>query len=194
MVCTLIMKSTRCTFYALALSLACLFIPDSAQGIAFDTIGTNALSFDGTNGSVEIGAADLPPPWTAAMWVRRENALGASSALLISPAGALKLEQWGTARKVGFTRFGVADYNFDYTAPEGPWTHLAFVATPSNITLYVNGRAQGVIDATIPLPLQSLAHPSVDPLKGQVDELTVWRTARNSAQVRANYLVRATGR
>ena len=38
---------------------------------------------------------------------------------------------------MGFTRFNVVDHTFNYSAPLSVWTHLTFVATPSNTTLYV---------------------------------------------------------
>lgn len=185
-----IMKTIRSLALASVLVLGGLFATRSASGIPYYPLGTNALSFDGTNGSVALGLPDLPPPWTATMWVRRTAPVGPSSALLISPASALKLDQWPDSRQVGFTLFGVADYYFDYTAPQDQWVHLAFVATASNTTLYANGIAVDVIPASVALPLESLGSATRDPLKGEVDELAVWNVARSGAQIRSTYLLR----
>ena len=113
-----------------------------------------AFSFDGTNSSMNIGAIALPPPWTAALWVKRQQSQDASSILLADAVQALKLEQFGIAtRPVGFTRYAVADYAFNYTAPSNAWVHLTFVGTSSNTLLYVNGTAQDTNAASIGLPL-----------------------------------------
>ena len=187
------MKTFLRTCSALALGVAALLAPESAAGIA-PTVSTNALRFDGVDDFVQLGKADLPPPWTASMWVAREATMSPSSALLISDTAALKLDQFPSSGKVGFTRFNVVDHTFNYSTPLNVWTHLTFVATPSNTTLYVNGVFKEVINDSISLPMQSLSHPVKDPLKGYVDELSVWRGAWTAGEVRANYSVRAGGR
>src|ERR1035438_6276095 len=96
-----------------------------------------ALSFDGVNGVVGIGAAPLPVPWTAEFWVNRQVAFDNSAILLGDAVTALKLEQFQNTRRVGFTRFGVGDYLFNYTAPTNTWVHLAFVSDTST-RLYVD--------------------------------------------------------
>lgn len=97
------------------------------------------LTFDGTDDHVVLGASDLTGDWTAAVWVKRLSDKN-SSALLSSVNGALKIEQWGLGNSnVGFTKFGVADYTFDYAVPLNTWTHLAFVKTDEGIALYADG-------------------------------------------------------
>ena len=63
------------------------------------------------------------------------------------------LEQYAT-RRLGFTRYGVADYNFNYTLPAGQWVHVTLVGSPSSMSLYVNGTFSQTIGAGIPLPRQ----------------------------------------
>src|SRR4030095_4856653 len=97
-----------------------------------------AFNFNATNQSMRIGGEDIPVPWTATFWVRRQNASGVSAALLTSAQSALKLEQTATSRQVGFTASGGADYAFNYSAPLNVWTHLAFVSAPGSTVLYTN--------------------------------------------------------
>jgi Concanavalin A-like lectin/glucanases superfamily len=150
-----------------------------------------ALSFNGINGVVQLGGSPLPPPWTAEFWVNRQPAFDDSAILLGDQATALKLEQFPSAGRAGFTRFGVADYSFNYTAPAGSWVHLAFVANPetTNTQLYVNGVLQDTYPATIPLGLGQLGgdvpNRYTNYMRGQLDEVRIWRVARDQAQLQA---------
>jgi hypothetical protein len=147
-----------------------------------------ALDFSGVASYVSIGAAPLAPPWTAEFWVNRQDAPQYSASLLGDGSTALKLEQFNFTRQVGFTRFGVADYYFNYSAPTNAWVHLAFVCDTTT-RLYVNGALQDTMSATIPLPLgrigyDSSGHP--DLLHGILDEVRVWNVARTQTQIQAN--------
>ncbi len=157
---------------------ALLSVPNSA--------GT-ALRFNGTNSQMQIGKSELSPPWTAEFWVNRQDAPSYSAALLSDTNYALKLEQFNYTRKVGFTRFNVADYVFNYSAPTNKWVHLAFVCD-SNTRLYVNGVLTDQNTATISLPMDQLgwdAH-SGDYCTGLLDEVRVWNVARSQAVLQAN--------
>ena len=157
---------------------ALLSVPNSA--------GT-ALRFNGTNSQMQIGKSELSPPWTAEFWVNRQDAPGYSAALLSDTNYALKLEQFNYTRKVGFTRFNVADYVFNYSAPTNKWVHLAFVCD-TNTRLYVNGVLTDQNTATISLPMDQLgwdAH-SGDYCNGLLDEVRVWNVARSQAALQAN--------
>ena len=168
------------TLAAMTLTLA-LAAPSPGKAAS----GGWGLGFDGTDGYVQIGAGPISPPWTATFWVKRENSPTGSAALLNDSDTALKLEQWPGTRKVGFTHFGVDDYLFDYTAPTGTWTHLAFVGTTSNTTLYANGVPVDTHGTSLSLPLARLGSP-VDRLKGVVDEVVVWSRALSALEVQTN--------
>jgi len=143
------------------------------------------LGFDGTGGYVEHVASAIPAPWTATFWVKREDSPDSSAQLLNDSATALKLEQWPGTRKVGFTVFGVDDYLFNYSAPLATWTHLAFVGTTSNTTLYANGVAVDSVSISLNLPLARLGNTG-DRLNGVVDEVAVWSRALSALEVRTN--------
>jgi hypothetical protein len=141
-----------------------------------------ALIFDGINDYIEIGAEDIAPPWTAVLWVKREQSLNSNVALLESPSYSLKSEQYPNTNKVGFTAYGLADYSFNYEAPVGSWVHLAFVATQTQVTLYVDGVLTDTIDASISCPMGQISSDS-RPAKGQIDDVRVYNRALTEAKV-----------
>ena len=65
------MKTNRFVLYFFRSVLACAFAVAAGRASAL-TLAGNALSFDGTGGSVQIGRADLRPPWTAVRWSLRK--------------------------------------------------------------------------------------------------------------------------
>jgi len=151
-------------------------------------ISGTALSFDGLSSYVSVGGLPLSPPWTAEFWVNRQDASNYSASLMGNGSTALKLEQFNFTRNVGFTRFGVADYTFNYSAPTNTWVHLAFVCDTTT-RLYVNGVLQDSNPNVINLPLGNLGYDSSghpDYLHGTLDEVRVWNVARTQAQIQAN--------
>jgi N-acetyl-anhydromuramyl-L-alanine amidase AmpD len=148
-----------------------------------------AFQFAGQNGSINIsGGTEIPPPWTAAFWVNRQDAFGASAALLGDATNALKLEQYNQGRKAGFTHFGAGDYVFNYIAPAGVWTHLVFVGTSAGVTLYANGAAQATVTPGISLPRALLGADSLgDNMAGALDEIMIYNKALTASQIGALY-------
>ena len=109
-----------------------------------------AFYFNGAYAYMSNNAPEIAPPWTVCLWVYRQNAPGAAATILGDQTYALKLEQYNTTREVGISHSGVADYLFSpaYTVPLNKWTYLAFVATSSTVTLYVNGVQEGTVTAS----------------------------------------------
>jgi len=114
----------------------------------------------------------------------------------------LKLEQYqGTnSHQVGFTRFGVADWKFAYTAPLNTWTHLAFVASGTQMQLYANGALVGTIATNIPLPRAYFGAGYVnsngnivDYLLASVDEIMLFNRALNAQEVSSLYAAGKAG-
>ncbi len=146
------------------------------------------VAFDGNGEAMAIGSTNIPVPWTMTCWVNRQDAPGGSAVLMYSPSGGIKLEQWQNTREAGFTAYGVADYTFNYSAPTGTWTHLAFVCTGDAVTLYANGEYADSISNTITLPMTSLASQTGDLLAGSVDEVATFNRALLQGQVKTLYL------
>jgi hypothetical protein len=145
-----------------------------------------AFNFNGTNSAMNIGGSAIPIPWTAAFWVKRQDAVGTSAALLTDVSTGLKLEQAGGLRRVGFTQFGVLNYSFNYVVPTNTWTHLTFVGRAGGTVLYTNGVAADTNAATINLPLGvmgALGGGTGDPLKAVVDEATIFNRALTPAEI-----------
>jgi hypothetical protein len=194
-----------------------------AEGAANDLAGTNngteigglsyvlgqagfAFNFESTNTYIGIGASNIPPPWTACFWVKRQNAFGSSAALLAntypivfpSTSYALKLEQHNLTRKVGISVYGAADYSFNYIAPVGIWTHLVFVGTTTNTSLYANGALQGSLPVSISLPRTYIgtglsSGGFIDHLRASVDEIILFNRALSLGEINTVYTIGSVG-
>ncbi|HZI32209.1 MAG TPA: LamG-like jellyroll fold domain-containing protein, partial [Candidatus Binatia bacterium] len=160
-----------------------------------------AFHFNGSAGCVVLGATNLPPPWTFCCWVNRQNAPGASAALIADGSYSLKLEQYNSTRQAGLTHLGVGDYFFSppCTVPAGTWTHLAFVGTGTNVDLYLNGSLSGSISvANFPLPRSFIGAAEasgvkIDYLLGSLDEILVFNRALAGAEIGAIYSAGSAG-
>ncbi|SPE54477.1 Glycoside hydrolase family 25 [Verrucomicrobia bacterium] len=154
------------------------------QGLAFH--------FDGSTAYLYTGAPSLPPPWTACFWVNRQNAPGSAAALCGDGVNELKLEQYKGTRQVGFTILGSNDWVFNYSAPVGIWTHLAFVGTPTGTTIYANGVFVGTTNISLPLPRAYIGAgyvPSrvIDYMLGGLDETMFFNRALSAAEIDSLY-------
>ena len=178
-----------------------------AEGTPVDIIGTahgtpvnavtyvageqgRAFHFNGSNSYLTTGASSIAVPWTASFWVNRQNAPGTAAALSGDGAVELKLEQYNNTRQVGFTKFGYWDQNFLYTVPLNTWTHLAFVASGTQMQLYANGSLVGTIATNVPLPRAYFGAGYVnsngnivDYMLGSLDEIMLFNRALSAAEV-----------
>ena len=169
-----------------------------ASWLAAGLVGS-ALSFDGTEDFMTVGASSLAASggWTAALWVRRtgDNTTAAlfGPSDVVSGLTAIKLEQDKTTNKVGVTRFGTADYWFEYVAPLNSWVHLTFVGDASSTKLYVNGAREGEVSQSIDLPLHYIGvlYNSAtvlrlsDYLQADLDEVRIYDRALSATQIDA---------
>jgi hypothetical protein len=143
------------------------------------------FGFDGVVDFMVVTGPPLNWPWTVAAWVKREESLKAGAALMSSDNGAIKLEQ-GSGRKVGLTRYGIADWSFNFVLPTNIWTHLALVAVPGATRLYVDGHLEDILPNNIVLPLNRIGigkDAGVDLFKGTLDELVVFPRALSTEEV-----------
>jgi hypothetical protein len=146
-----------------------------------------ALHFDGHLQRVILDAGDVPAPWTAAMWVRREAA-PSHTARITDTVGyakgtSLRLEQSINTKRVGFTKLQVADHAFDYSAPIDTWVHLAWVGAEKNVSLYANGVLVGAVDLFGPLSLERLGAHDDQSLKGSLDDFRVYTRALTAPEI-----------
>ena len=167
-----------------------------------------AFHFDGSTSYLTMtnSPADVAVPWTACMWVYRQQTPQTSAALLSDGTYTLKLEQYENTHEVGLTQLSVADWiftNSSYTVPLQTWTHLAFVASGSGAsaltTLYVNGAQQGIINTNLPLGRLTMGATDVsgigyvDYLEGSMDEVMIFNKALTAAQIQAIYNAGSAG-
>ncbi|GFZ92305.1 hypothetical protein GCM10008018_43260 [Paenibacillus marchantiophytorum] len=160
----------------------------TVNGATWTTVGKvgAGLVFNGSSNYVNVGKTDIAGAWTAAMWVNRTDNTAASSSLMSSANYALKLEQYNHTNKVGFSKYGVADYAFNYSAPTGTWVHLTFVGTSTGTTLYVNGTLQETNSAIISLPMDKIGVEkggTTGFLKGSLDDLQIYNRALSAAEI-----------
>jgi GH25 family lysozyme M1 (1,4-beta-N-acetylmuramidase) len=156
--------------------------------------------FDGATAYLVTGAPSLAVPWTACMWVKREQSSGTASAIMGDGLRELKLEQYSNTFNVGFTIFGVADYKWSYTAPQGVWTHLAYVASGNQMQLYANGSLIGTIATNCPCPrgwigagYVSSGSRIVDYMKGALDEVQIFNRALSGSEINSIYSAGSAG-
>ena len=152
--------------------------------------------FDGSTAVVNLTATNIPVPWTACMWVYRQNTPQTSAALLADNTYSLKLEQYSNTFNVGFTQLGVADYVFSpaYSVPVNTWTHLAFVGTSSGVSLYANGVLKASLPNSIPLPRTYIGAAYVtspgkyiDFMLGTLDEIMLFNRALSVPEIGSIY-------
>jgi hypothetical protein len=137
-------------------------------------LASGAVSFDGVNDQIDLGAGNLAGPWTAEFVVNKQG-LEAVGALLNGPNGSLRLDQWNNTGEVGFTAFSIADYLFTPGASltEDEFYHLVFTGDPADgLDLYLGGLLVGENANYIPLPLNLIGGP--DSANMLLDEVAIY--------------------
>lgn len=147
--------------------------------------GEGAVEFGWGKDYVRIGKSDIAPPWTMSAWVVYDPGTTNDAVILSSNDTAIKAEQWDNTGKVGYTKYGVADYTFDYRLTHAIWTHLTFVGTNSGVKLYVDGVYTDEKPAVINLPLGDIGKGKGDSgyIKGGIDEVKVFNRALSGEEI-----------
>ena len=145
-------------------------------------VTSGALQFDGDVAHVEVGASDVPLPWTAAFILKRIDSSKGAVRLMDSPAGSLRLEQWNYTNKVGFTKYGVSDYTFNYYAPVDEWIHIVWVADSTSTRLYVDGVQEGTNANKINCPMTRIGGTR-DSIVGPVDDIRIYDRALSPEEI-----------
>jgi GH25 family lysozyme M1 (1,4-beta-N-acetylmuramidase) len=196
-------------------TIGCILSPSNmvnwwpAEGNGLDIFGANnaslnggvsygagkqmrAFHFDGLTSYLTTSAASIAAPWTACMWVNRQNAPGTAAAIMGDGSYEIKLEQYNATHQVGLTRFGAWDANFGVTVPQNTWTHVAFVGTASGTSLYINGALSGSLTNTLPCPRGYIgagwvtsSAKFVDWMLGSLDEIMVFNRALSASEISA---------
>ena len=160
--------------------------------------------FDGSTAFLSNNATEIAPPWTVSVWVYRQNAPGAAASILGDQTYALKLEQYNTTRQVGFSHNTVGDYLFQpaYTVPQNSWTHLAFVATSSSVSIYANGVLKGSTNvSSVELPrsiigadlFTEIGGDYDDFMLGGLDDLQIYNRELSASEISSIYTAGSAG-
>lgn len=158
------------------------------EGSAVRFVRSNA--YVGTVATTTV--PDVPVPWTASFWVKRDADIERESAAVLfsSLRGGVALATYHSQNQVGFTLPGVGDYPFDYSVPlssgsASNWVNLVFVATSGGTALYVNGKLVQIRPETIPLGLYWIGSKrgEEDFAAMTLDELRVFNQALTAEQV-----------
>lgn len=193
----------------------------AAGANGYDIYGTNNITPKGnllyTNGEVGTafrldgettclpvsGGAEISPNWTLCLWLYHVRSRCTAASILGDQTYAIKVEQYSNTDEVGISESGVGDYVFSPACivPFDVWTHLAFVANSSTVTLYTNGIQEGTVSASnFMLPRSYLGadmFPAVgafaDFASGNLDEIQVFTNALTASQIKAIYNAGSAG-
>jgi hypothetical protein len=155
-----------------------------AQGII-----DGADLFDGDNDIISVtNPTNIAPPWTAEFWVKRQNNTGKNAATLADAptVSSLRLEQSTGTWKVGYTKYTVADYVFNYRAPIGTWVHIVYVGSTTDTKLYINGSLKESSANSISCPMTTIGRSALS-AKGTIDEIRMSKNNRNQSWLTTEY-------
>ncbi|MDB6058159.1 MAG: hypothetical protein JWO95_2003 [Verrucomicrobiales bacterium] len=170
--------------------------PVAGVAILNGEVGLGCYFDAATNTHLNVDGTPVPPPWTASCWVYHQFTPWVSSAIIGDKFTSLKLEQNRNTSKVGFTQFGIKDYSFNYICPVNEWTHLAWVSTTTNTSLYVNGAFQETITNTINLPRGQIGADfggTIDHVLGTIDELMLFNRDLSATEIQSIYNAGSAG-
>ncbi len=162
--------------------------------------GTGGLAFNGTNSTyVTIPALNLNTNTvTIAAWVKRSGTQAAWSGIVFSRASSSVCGlHFGTANELRYT-WNNSQYGWSsgLVPPDGQWTFVALVISPTNATMYMQplggsmstatnnaGNSAGTFnDVTL---IGGDTNSSDRYISGAVDEVQVYNTALSATQVAA---------
>jgi hypothetical protein len=164
---------------------------------------TSAATFTrvgGTNTAAFTGAANLPGPWTVEYVVMSTKAAAANDSMALhdSDTTSIRLAGWTSIGEVGFTLYGVADYQFTPTAgytlqnliaPQNEWIHLTFRNNGVGTQVFINGEMMGTSTDSVDLPRLRIGGRGAGPadwLQGVLDEAVVYDRALTDADILAH--------
>ncbi len=164
------------------------------------TSGATFTRTGGTNTARFTGAANLTGRWTAEYVVMSTKAAAANDSMALhdSDTTSIRLAGWTSVGEVGFTLYGVADYQFTPTAgytlqnlvaPQNEWIHLTFRNNGSGTQVFVNGEMMGTSTSSVDLPRLRVGGRGAGPadwLQGVLDETVVYNRALSDQDILAH--------
>lgn len=163
------------------------------------SIGTfNAVNFDASAGTVQYLSATSTGSYTDASTFFVSNPVNVSNShtLFNGPTTSLRMEQWSNTNRVGFTRYGVADYSSSLSTPFGSNSIIQFHKSSGSSIVNIrrnNGSNNvniGSTTAGIPYNTIGRNTASTDDATGNFFEVILFNSRINNAQriIIQNYL------
>ncbi|WP_346187454.1 cadherin domain-containing protein [Rubritalea halochordaticola] len=142
------------------------------------TSGKRGSAVSVANGAITLGRNDYSGEWTWSGWVKRTGA-ATSSALMASSSYQMRLEQYYNTHRVGYTRFGHADWSTGYTSPQGTWVYLSAVMDDGVFKVYENGVFQSSVAVTGgSLPMNAIGAGPVE-----LDDVVIYNRAMTESEL-----------
>ncbi len=180
----------------------------SGNGNNFTQSGANRPTYSsGTYKAVNFNASAATAQYLNATSTGTYNAASAffvttpinvsnSHTLFDGPSTSLRAEQWNNSLRVGFTRYGVADYSSSLSTPFGTRSILSFHKASGSTTMNFrrnnggNNVNIGATTAGIPYNTIGKNNASADEASGDFFEVILYNTRINNAQriIVQNYL------
>jgi Concanavalin A-like lectin/glucanases superfamily/Putative metal-binding motif len=187
-------------------------IPPPTYGVSCLYGAPGTLAFDGVNDYASVSsAATLSGTFTVEAWAKpahptKKMTVIGSRGGPSDPSFDFKFE--GGNKIHGDIGTGtawlttVADANFNYVA--GTWYHIAYVVTPTNYKIYINGVLAANVNISGGTPLLynsshllTIGRPgstyNLEHFEGQIDEVRVWNTARTQTDIQNNRGIALSG-
>lgn len=150
-----------------------------AGGVAF-TAGAlnNAASFDGVDDIVTFTGPTLGTSYAVSMWVYPVPSSESGAALISSYGSGITLMYTGGNQRLSFYYAGAHHYN-NTALTENEWHHVALVSDNGNMTLYLDGVADGTATGAPSWQPKSIGDSTQanNNFKGKIDELKVFNRA-----------------
>ena len=163
--------------------------------------GTNGLVFAGTSASyANIPALNLNSNTvTITAWVKRNGAQSSSAGIVFCRAGTTPASglHFGTANELRYhwrDSASTYSYNSGLIVPDGQWTFVALVISPTNATLYMQPQGGAMQTATNTLGHSAAAFDGITTLgkdpgfttrnfKGSMDEVRIYNASLTAANI-----------
>jgi len=147
-------------------------------------LGRISYGQDFTSGDyINIGGSDITGAYTAEAWVFKKSNMQWQMLLDHTGYSSLRIDQCSWTCNLGFTDYGVLDYDFGVNAPVWQWKHVVW-RKDSDTRLYVDGECVATNANTVECPLDKIGAGYLDSI---IDELRVSTTARSSDWIEATY-------
>ena len=163
--------------------------------------GTDGLTLNGTSDNVAIPALNLKTnTLTVTGWVKRNGSQTANSGIFFTRAGSNVVGlQFGSTNELRYNwndSSSTVSWNSGLVPPDGQWTFVALVVTPTNAKIYMRPLGGSMTTATNTISNATVSFDGLtfigrDPydnsryLKGSMDEVRIYNTALTSTQITA---------